>query len=82
MTQRYRQHLLCGCHFQIDRQPRPGHDRIQIAVSDMPPVFTQVDCDTIAARGFNDLKRAHRIGMIAATRITDGGNVIDVDAQS
>ena len=35
-----------------------------------------------AAAGRDDLGRAHRIGMVAAARVADRGDVIDVDAQA
>ena len=46
----------------------------------MPPVFAQVDGDPVAARCLDNTHRPHRIRVIAAARIADRGDMIDVDA--
>lgn len=80
VAQRDLEHFLGRGHLQIDRQGRPRHDRVEIAVADVPPVLAQVDGNAIAARRLDNPYRAHRIGVIPAARVADGGDVVDVDA--
>ena len=48
----------------------------------MATVFAQMGGDAVAADRRDDFCRADRIGMLAAARITDGGDVVDVDAKA
>ena len=48
----------------------------------MAAVFAQVRGDPVTAASRNDFRRAHRIGMVPAARVADGGDVIDVHAQT
>ena len=48
----------------------------------MAAVLAQVRGNAVAADGCDDFRRAHRIGMIPATRVADRGDVIDVDAKA
>ena len=82
VAQRNRQHFLGRSHFQVERQIGRGLDPGQVLVADMAAVFAQVRSDPIAAASSNDLRRADRIGMIPAARVTDRGDVIDVHAKA
>ena len=82
MAQRDAQHFLGRGHLEIERQVRGGLDARQILVADVAAIFAQVRGNAIAADRRDDLGRAHGIGMIAATRVADRGDVIDGDAQS
>ena len=55
--------------------------RAQVVVADVPAVLAQVRGDAVAADAGDDLGRAHRIGMVAAARVADRRDVIDVDAR-
>ena len=81
VAQRDRQHLVGRRHLQVERQAGRGLDARQIRVADMAAVLAQMRGDAVAADRGDDLRRAHRIGMIAAARVADGGDMIDVDAQ-
>jgi hypothetical protein len=48
----------------------------------MAAVFTQMRRDAIGSRGSGGLCRPHRIWMIATSRITDGRDMVDVDAEA
>ena len=48
----------------------------------MPPVFPQVSGDPVPARFGDKLRGPHRIRMIAAPGIANGGNMVDIDAQT
>ena len=82
MAQRDCQHLLGRRHFEIERQAGRGLDARQILVANMAPILAQVSGDSVAAASRDDLCGAHRIGMIAAARITDRRDVIDVDPKA
>jgi len=46
----------------------------------MAAVLAQMRSDPVTSASGHDLCRAHRIRMISATRISDGSDVIYVDA--
>ncbi len=48
----------------------------------MPAIFAQMGGDAVAAGRDRKLGRAHRVGMASAARVADGGDVIDVDAET
>ena len=75
------EHLLGRRHLEIERQTGGLLDPLEVAVADMAPVLAQMRGDPVAADRGDDLRRAHRVGVIAAARVADGGDVIDVDAQ-
>ena len=82
MGQRDRQHFLGRRHFEIERQVGRFLNAFEIVVADMPAILAQMGGDPVAADAGHDLSRAHRIGMIAAARIADGRDVIDVHAEA
>src|SRR3546814_2987355 len=50
-------------------------------VADVAPVLAQVRGDAVAANRRDDLCRAHRVGMVAAARVADRRDMVDVDAE-
>jgi hypothetical protein len=46
----------------------------------MATVFTQVNGNAVGASLFSDKRRLNRIGIRRAARITQRGDVVDVDA--
>ena len=56
--------------------------KLDVIVFDLAAVLAQVRGDPVAAHRRDDLRRAHRIGMIAAARVADGCDVIDIDAEA
>ena len=76
------QHLLGRCHLEIERKLEVAHQPRDILVANMPAIFAQMRGNTIRARLLRQQRRAHRIGMPAATRVAHGGDMIDVDAEA
>ena len=60
-----------------DLRLEPRH----VLVADMPAILAQMRGDAVGAGRDGDLRRAHRIRMPSATRIADGRDVVDVDAE-
>ena len=76
------QHLVGRRHFEIQRLVDLGLQPRDVVVVDVAAVLAQMRGDAVAARGNGELGRAHWIGMAPAARIADGGDVIDVDAET
>ena len=53
-----------------------------IVIDDVTAVFAQVRGDAVGAGRDRDLGGLDRIGMLAAARVTDGGDMVDVDAEA
>ena len=79
---RDRQHLLGRRHLEVQRQVDLGHQPVDVAVGDVAAVLAQVRGDAVGAASAARMRRAHRIGMIAAARVPDGRDVVDVDAEA
>jgi len=47
----------------------------------MAAIFTQMKGDRIGARILGDLGRVNRVGKSRATRLAQGGNVVDVNSE-
>lgn len=75
-----RQHLFGDCHLQIHTGIQRLAQNANVAVSDVATVFTQVNGNAVGASLFSDKRRLNRIGIRRAARITQRGDVIDVDA--
>jgi hypothetical protein len=75
-------HLVGRRHLEVERQVGGFLDAPQVLVADVAAVVAQVRGDAVAADAGDDLGGAHRIGMVAAARVADRGDVIDVDAET
>ena len=53
----------------------------EIAVLDMPAVFTQMESDRAGAGALGGERRLDRIGIVDAPRLAQRGDVIDIDAE-
>ena len=51
-------------------------------VGDVPPVLAQVRGDPVGAGLGGDDRGAHRVGMIAAARVPDRRDMVDIDAEA
>ncbi len=76
------QHFLRRRHLEIERQAGGSLDAGDVIVADMAAIFAKVRGDAVAARACDDFRGAHRIGVIAAARVADRGDVVDVDAEA
>jgi hypothetical protein len=75
----YCKHLLGRSHFQVQRQVDFGHEPVDVAIGDVPPVLAQVGGDSIGASRGCDMRRTHRVRVIATARVPDGRDMVDVD---
>ena len=79
------QHLVRHGHLEVQRLVRAaaqGRQHVYVGVGDVAAIFAQVGGDTVRPRRQRRLGRAGRIGMSAAARVTNRGDVVDVDAQT
>ena len=77
-----RQHLVGGGHFEIEGEVGRVLNAFQIRIADMAPILAQMGGNPVTPDTRHDLRRAHGIGMVPPARIADGGDVVDVDAQT
>jgi hypothetical protein len=74
--------------FRSDRRLKiePSSHRLaqdsQISILDMPPIFAEMDCDSVSARELGERRGPDRVGLAAAASLADRGDVIDVHSQS
>jgi len=80
--QRDRQHFVSRRHFQVERLVDLRLEPRDVVVADMPAIFAQMCGDAVGSRRNRQLRRAHRIRMAAPARVADGGDVVDVDAET
>ena len=76
------EHLLGRCHLEVQRQVDLGHQPVDVLVGDVPPVLAQVRGDAVGAGAGGDVCGAHRVGMIAAARVPDRRDMVDIDAEA
>ncbi len=80
MPKRDRHHLVRSSHLQVEGECDLANEARNVVVRDMTPIFPQVCGYAVGAGQCGKFCGTHRIGMIAATRIADRSDVIDVDA--
>ena len=76
------EHLLGRCHLEVQRQVDLGHQPVDIVVGDVPPVLAQVRRDALGSGLCRHDCGPNRVGMVAAARVPDGRDVIDIDAEA
>ncbi len=76
------EHFLGRRHFEVERQAGRLLDALQVAVADVAPVLAQMRGDAVAAARRDDFGGAHRVRVVAAARVPDRGDVVDVDAEA
>ena len=59
-----------------------GHDTLDIRIANMTPVLPQMCRNAITADRCHDLRRTDGIGMIAAARIANGRDMVNIHAQA
>jgi len=80
--QRDAQHFICCRHFEVERLVDFRLQARDVIVADMTAVLSQVRRNPVASGRDRKLGSAHGIRMTAATGVTNGGNVIDIDAKA
>jgi hypothetical protein len=82
VAKRDRQHLTGRRHLQVERQRDLRSEARNILVADVPPVLAKMCGNPVGARFRRQQRSAHRVRVIAAARIPDSGNVVDIDAEA
>src|SRR5262245_40280797 len=75
-------HLFGRYHLQIERFCDLRLEAGNVIVADMAPVFTQMRSNAVGAGIDGDLRRLYRIRVASAAGVTDGSDVIDIDAEA
>jgi hypothetical protein len=82
MRQGNGEHFIGRRHFEVQRYIDLDHQPVDVAVGDVPPILAQMRRDAVGTgRGGHD-RGANRIGMIAAARVPDGRDMVDIDAKA
>src|SRR5690242_21439407 len=82
MPKRDLQHLLgCG-NFEVQWQVDLGHEPVDIAVGDVSAILAEVSGNTVRTCLSCNMRRSNRIRMIAAARIPDRRDMVDIDAEA
>ena len=77
-----RDHLIGAGEFEIEH-PRDGRvESRDVGVLDMTSVLAQMCGDTIRAGGLANSGGLHRVGLVAASGLPDGGDVVHVHIKS
>ena len=82
MAQGDGEHLVGGRHLQVEG---PGQFALQpgdVGIRDVAPVLAQMRRNAVGARLDGQMRGTQGVGVPAAARVADGGDVIDVDAQA
>ena len=80
--QRDADHFARRRHFEIERLVDAGLEPRDVVVDDVTAIFAQMRGDAVGAGRERDLGGLHRVGMLAAARVTHGGDMVDVDAEA
>src|SRR5689334_17514291 len=76
------QHFLGRGHFQIQWFVDLRFQTRNVIVANVASVLAQMRGYAVATGGNRQLCGTYRIGVAPTARVTDGGNVIDVDAET
>ncbi len=77
-----REHLRGRRHLEIERYLDLAAEACDVVVGDVAAVLAQMRGDAVRAGRDRQPRGPHRIGMPPAAGIADGGDVIDVHAQT
>ena len=72
-------HFVGDRHLKIHAGMNGVAQNPHVAVGDVTAIFTQVHGNAVCARLLRDKRGLYRIGIVCATCVTYGGDVIDVD---
>ena len=75
-------HFLGRRHFEIERLGEFSLQPRNVVIADVPPIFAQMRRNSVGASLDRDLGRAHGIRVMPAAGVTNGGDVIDIDAEA
>ena len=75
-------HFLGRRHFEIERLGEFSPQPRDVVIADVASIFAQMRRDSVGASLDRDLRRAHGIRVMPATGVTNGRDVIDIDAEA
>ena len=81
MRQAIADHLVGRRHLEVELDVRQLAQPAHVLVLDVAPVLAQVHGDAVGAAEVRLDRRPHRVGLVGAPRLADGGDVVDVDAE-
>ena len=79
---RDRHHLVGRRHLEIQRFLDLGLEPRDVVVADVAAILAQMRGDAIRAGRDGEVRRPHRVGMPPTARVADGGDMVDVDAET
>ena len=82
MGERDGQHFLGRRHLEVQRKVGGLLYALEVRIANVATIFTQMRRDAVPADLRHDFCRTDRVRMIAAARIPDGCDVVDINAQS
>ena len=74
-------HLVARRHLEVQLAAHRSAQALEVAVLDVPPVAAQVNGDAGGTGGLGDRGRLDRIRIVAAPRLAQGGDMVDVDRE-
>ena len=75
------EHLVGDGGFEVERHAKTRLQAVDIVVADVAAVFAQMKRDDVRTRFDRKFSGFDWIGVAAAARIAQGGDMVDVDAQ-
>ena len=72
------EHRLGGRALEIERRAALGGEAFDVEVLDVASVLAQVRGDAVGAGVLAEAGRVHRVGLVAASGLPQGGHVVDV----
>ena len=75
-------HVVGRGHLEIERLGDLGLQPRHVLVADVPAIFAQMRGDAVGPGLDRKQRRAQRIGMAAAARVTQGRDMVDIDAEA
>ena len=76
------EHFLGRGHLEVQRQVDLGHQPVDVAVGDMAAVLAEVRGDAVGAGLGGEDRGADRIGKVAAARVPDRRDMVDIDPEA
>jgi hypothetical protein len=75
------EHLLGQRHLEIEHRANGAREAAYVVILNVSTIFAQVGRDSVGTGTFAALRRGHRIRLLGASRLTDRGDMVDVDVQ-
>ena len=76
------EHLLGRRHLEVEGDGQPGHQLGNVLVADVAAVFAKMGGDPVGAGLGGEQGGPDRIGKIAAARVPDRRDMVDIDSEA